>query len=57
MVFKQPGQIKKLFKREGAHGDRGPPGDEASVHYKIYESTKPTVVQDNPLPQQNLPIP
>ena len=27
-------------------------GDEASVHYKIYEVTNPTVVQDNPFLQQ-----
>lgn len=48
----QPGQIQKLFKREVAHGDCGPAGDEASVHYKIYEVTNPTVVQDNPFLQQ-----
>lgn len=29
-----------------------PAGDEASVHYKIYEVTNPTVVQDNPFLQQ-----
>ena len=50
--IKQPGQIKKLFGREVAHGDCGPAGDEASVHYKIYEVTNPTVVQDNPFLQQ-----
>lgn len=50
--IKQPGQIKKLFGNEVAHGDCGPPGDEASVHYKIYEVTNPTVVQDNPFLQQ-----
>ena len=43
----QPGQIKKLFGNEVASGDCGPAGDEASVHYKIYEVTNPTVVQDN----------
>lgn len=48
----QPGEIQKLFKREVASGDCGPAGDEASVHYKIYEVTNPTVVQDNPLLQQ-----
>lgn len=48
----QPDQIQKLFKREVAHGDCGPAGNEASVHYKIYEVTNPTVVQDNPLLQQ-----
>ena len=48
----QPDQIKKLFGNEVAHGDCGPAGDEASVHYKIYEVTNPTVVQDNPLLQQ-----
>lgn len=48
----QPGEIQKLFKREVAHGDCGPAGNEASVHYKIYEVTNPTVVQDNPLLQQ-----
>ena len=52
MFIKQPGQIKKLFGREVAHGDCGPTGDEASVHYKIYEVTNPTVVQDNPFLQQ-----
>lgn len=52
LFIKQPGQIKKLFKREVAHGDCGPAGDEASVHYKIYEVTNPTVVQDNPFLQQ-----
>lgn len=50
--IKQPGQIKKLFGNEVAHGDCGPAGDEASVHYKIYEVTNPTVVQDNPALQQ-----
>ena len=30
----------------------GTAGDEASVHYKIYEVTNPTVVQDNPFLQQ-----
>lgn len=50
--IKQPGQIKKLFGNEVAHGDCGPAGDEASVHYKIYEVTNPTVVQDNPFLQQ-----
>ena len=50
--IKQPGQIKKLFGNEVAHGDCGPAGDEASVHYKIYEVTNPTVVQDNPVLQQ-----
>ena len=48
----QPDQIKKLFGNEVAHGDCGPAGDEASVHYKIYEVTNPTVVQDNPALQQ-----
>lgn len=48
----QPDQIKKLFKREVAHGDCGPAGNEASVHYKIYEVTNPTAVQDNPLMQE-----
>lgn len=48
----QPGEIQKLFKREVAYGDCGPAGDEASVHYKIYEVTNPTVVQDNPFLQQ-----
>ncbi len=52
LFIKQPGQIKKLFNREVAHGDCGPAGDEASVHYKIYEVTNPTVVQDNPFLQQ-----
>ena len=52
LFIKQPGQIKKLFSREVAHGDCGPAGDEASVHYKIYEVTNPTVVQDNPFLQQ-----
>ena len=52
MFIKQPGQIKKLFGREVARGDCGPTGDEASVHYKIYEVTNPTVVQDNPFLQQ-----
>ena len=50
--IKQPGQITKLFGNEVAHGDCGPAGDEASVHYKIYEVTNPTVVQDNPFLQQ-----
>lgn len=50
--IKQPGQIKKLFGNEVAHGDCGPAGDEASVHYNIYEVTNPTVVQDNPFLQQ-----
>lgn len=50
--IKQPGQIKKLFGNEVAHGDCGPAGDEGSVHYKIYEVTNPTVVQDNPFLQQ-----
>ena len=50
--LKQPDQIKKLFGKEVAHGDCGPAGDEASVHYKIYEVTNPTVVQDNPALQQ-----
>lgn len=48
----QPGEIQKLFKREVASGDCGPAGDEASVHYKIYEVTNPTVVQDNAFLQQ-----
>lgn len=52
LFIKQPGQIKKLFGREVAHGGCGPAGDEASVHYKIYEVTNPTVVQDNPFLQQ-----
>ena len=52
LFIQQPGQIKKLFGREVAHGDCGPAGDEASVHYKIYEVTNPTVVQDNPYLQQ-----
>ena len=52
LFIKQPGQIKKLFGREVAYGDCGPAGDEASVHYKIYEVTNPTVVQDNPFLQQ-----
>lgn len=52
LFIKQPGQIKKLFGREVAHGDCGPAGDEASVHYKIYEVTNPTVVQNNPFLQQ-----
>lgn len=52
LFIKQPGQIKKLFGNEVAHGDCGPAGDEASVHYKIYEVTNPTVVQDNPYLQQ-----
>ena len=50
--IKQPDQIKKLFGNEVAHGDCGPTGNEASVHYKIYEVTNPTVVQDNPALQQ-----
>ena len=50
--LKQPDQIKKLFGKEVAHGDCGPAGNEASVHYKIYEVTNPTVVQDNPALQQ-----
>ena len=50
--IKQPDQIKKLFGNEVAHGDCGPAGNEASVHYKIYEVTNPTVVQDNPFLQQ-----
>ena len=50
--LEQPDQIKKLFGNEVAHGDCGPAGDEASVHYKIYEVTNPTVVQDNPALQQ-----
>lgn len=49
--LKQPDQIKKLFGNEVAHGDCGPAGNEASVHYKIYEVTNPTVVQDNPFLQ------
>ena len=48
----QPDQIKKLFGKEVAHGDCGPAENEASVHYKIYEVTNPTVVQDNPFLQQ-----
>ena len=48
----QPDQIKKLFGNEVAHGDCGPAENEASVHYKIYEVTNPTVVQDNPVLQQ-----
>lgn len=52
LFIKQHGQIKKLFGREVARGDCGPTGDEASVHYKIYEVTNPTVVQDNPFLQQ-----
>ena len=48
----QPDQIKKLFGKEVAHGDCGPAENEASVHYKIYEVTNPTVVQDNPALQQ-----
>lgn len=50
--LKQPDQIKKLFGNEVAHGDCGPAENEASVHYKIYEVTNPTVVQDNPALQQ-----
>lgn len=50
--IKKPGQIKNLFGNEVAHGDCGPAGDDASVHYKIYEVTNPTVVQDNPFLQQ-----
>ena len=50
--IKKPGQIKNLFGNEVAHGDCGPAGDESSVHYKIYEVTNPTVVQDNPFLQQ-----
>lgn len=50
--IKQPDQIKKLFGKEVAHGDCGPAENEASVHYKIYEVTNPTVVQDNPFLQQ-----
>ena len=50
--IKQPDQIKKLFGNEVAYGDCGPAGNEASVHYKIYEVTNPTVVQDNPFLQQ-----
>ena len=50
--LKQPDQIKKLFGKEVAHGDCGPAENEASVHYKIYEVTNPTVVQDNPVLQQ-----
>ena len=49
--IQKPGQIKKLFGNEVAHGDCGPAGNEASVHYKIYEVTNPTVVQDNPFLQ------
>ena len=49
--LKQPDQIKKLFGNEVAHGDCGPAGNEASVHYKIYEVTNPTIVQDNPFLQ------
>ena len=49
--LKQPDQIKKLFGNEVAHGDCGPAGNEASVHYKIYEVTNPTVMQDNPFLQ------
>ena len=49
--LKQPDQIKKLFGKEVAHGDCGPAENEASVHYKIYEVTNPTVVQDNPVLQ------
>ena len=48
----QPDQIKKLFGKEVAHGACGPAENEASVHYKIYEVTNPTVVQDNPALQQ-----
>lgn len=50
--LKQPDQIKKLFGNEVAHGDCGPTENEGSVHYKIYEVTNPTVVQDNPALQQ-----
>lgn len=50
--LKQPDQIKKLFGNEVAHGDCGPAENEGSVHYKIYEVTNPTVVQDNPALQQ-----
>lgn len=50
----QPDQIKKLFGKEVAHGDCGPAENEASVHYKIYEVTNPTVVQDNPPPAADL---
>lgn len=50
--LKQPDQIKKLFGNEVAHGDCGPAENEGSVHYKIYEVTNPTVVQDNPVLQQ-----
>lgn len=50
--LKQPDQIKKLFGNEVAHGDCGPAENEGSVHYKIYEVTNPTVVQDNPGLQQ-----
>lgn len=50
--LKQPDQIKKLFGNEVAHGDCGPARNEGSVHYKIYEVTNPTVVQDNPALQQ-----
>ena len=49
--LKQPDQIKKLFGNEVAHGDCGPAENEGSVHYKIYEVTNPTVVQDNPFLQ------
>ncbi len=50
--LKQPDQIKKLFGNEVAHGNCGPAENEGSVHYKIYEVTNPTVVQDNPALQQ-----
>lgn len=50
--LKQPDQIKKLFGKEVDHGNCGPAGNEGSVHYKIYEVTNPTVVQDNPALQQ-----
>ena len=50
--LKQPDQIKKLFGNEVAHGVCGPAENEGSVHYKIYEVTNPTVVQDNPALQQ-----
>ena len=50
--IEKPGQIKKLFGNEVAHGDCGPAENEGSVHYKIYEVTNPTVVQDNPFLQQ-----
>ena len=50
--IEKPGQIKKLFGNEVAHGDCGPAGNEASVHYKIYEVMNPTIVQDNPFLQQ-----